>query len=88
MMDAQVNWQDRVKAGMTVNGAEGLAVAHVIRPGPIDFLVESPSPEAHSLYIPFTAIQRITDGEITLAVPSDQLYRQGWFEVEEPGVFA
>ncbi len=36
-MDARMNWQDQAKAGMTVNGCEGLAEAHVIRPGPIDF---------------------------------------------------
>ena len=40
-MDTQMTWQYHVKARMTVNGCEGLAVARVIQPGKIDFLVES-----------------------------------------------
>ena len=77
-----------VRPGMTVQGADGRDIGHVIQ---VDsnggnILVERPGDSKLALFVPLASIQDVSSTRITLRVPADQVDQQGWEEAPIPGI--
>ncbi len=77
----------QIRAGMTVNGSDGLSIGHVtqVHPDGGNFLLERPGGEEYSIWVPLTGISGLSGDQITLGVPSSEIDQQGWNEAEPPG---
>jgi hypothetical protein len=73
---------------MTVQGADGVNIGHVIQvhPNGGNFLVERPGGSEHAIFVPLASIQDLGGNQIMLSVPSDQIDQQGWEESQIPGI--
>ena len=65
---------------MTVKGADGSSIGHVTAVQDIEgtFLLERSGGQEWSIYVPFEAIQAISNREVMLTVPSNEVGEQGW----------
>lgn len=70
------SYQMQITIGMPVVGSDGKEIGTVKEVRSNDFLVNRRL--ARDVYVPFSAIQSISDGRIILNVASDQVDRQGW----------
>jgi hypothetical protein len=75
-----------VQDGMTVKGADGSSIGHVTAVQDIEgtFLLERSGGQEWSIYVPFEAIQAISNREVMLTVPSNEVGEQGWWKIQIP----
>jgi hypothetical protein len=73
-----------VQDGMTIKGADGQNIVHVTAVQDIEgtFLLERPGGQEWSIYVPFEAIQAISNREVMLTVPSNEVGEQGWWKIQ------
>jgi len=69
-------FQNQVTTGMKVIGSDGKEIGTVKEVRATDFLCNRSM--ARDVYIPFAAVQNVTENRINLNVPSDQIDHQGW----------
>ncbi len=71
---------------MTVKGADGPSIGYVTAVQGIEgtFLLERPGGQEWSIYVPFEAIQAISNREVMLTVPSNEVGEQGWWKIQAP----
>lgn len=73
----------KLRPGMTMSGSDGLSFGHVIR---VDLhgktlVIERPGGNEFEMFVPFSAIQSISDDTITVDVPSTEITEQPWDRV-------
>ena len=83
----RAQWGDRVKAGLTVQGADGLSIGHIIQVQPHgeSFLLERSDASEYLVQVPFGAIQAVSETELILKVPANQIDQQGWMVTRTTG---
>ncbi len=70
---------DKLRDGQEVIGVEGNRVGLVQEIHAFDFLVTRPNaPEVH---IPFSAIQDISDRQVMLNIPANDIDKQDWAHI-------
>jgi hypothetical protein len=83
----RAQWGDRVKAGLTVQGADGLSIGHITQVDPHGngFVLERAGGTEYEIMVPFSAIQAVSGNAVILTVPANQIDQQGWMVIGSTG---
>jgi hypothetical protein len=70
-----------------VQGADGLSIGHIIQVQPHgeSFLLERSDASEYLVQVPFGAIQAVSETELILKVPANQIDQQGWMVTRTTG---
>jgi hypothetical protein len=83
----RAQWGDRVKAGLTVQGADGLSIGQItqVQPHGESFVLERAGGTEYEIIVPFSAIQAVSGNAVILTVPANQIDQQDWMVIRETG---
>jgi hypothetical protein len=83
----RTQWGDRVKAGLIVQGADGLNIGHITRADPHgnSFVLEQAGGTEYEIIVPSSAIQAVSGNAVILTVPANQIDQQDWMEIGSTG---
>ncbi len=75
------NYKSQIKQGMDVLGSDGKKIGTVKEVHDYDILVDRTL--ATDLHVPFSSIQNLSNGQVNLNIPSDQVDKMHWGVTEK-----
>ncbi len=75
------NYRSQLKTGMPVLGSDGNQIGTVKEIHDYDFLIDRPM--AKDVHVPFSGIQNISNGQVNLNVPANQVDKMHWATSEK-----